>query len=321
MRTLLPKALLLALPFAAFFGWFEAARGSRSNNAILHKRQLLHAAATVADTRVLILGSSHEHDGILPRLVHSNAFNLALPSQSLYYDCTLVGRESRRLPALKLVILPISYFSPFTELERGSESWRSYYYTRFHRIPSLDYHRWLHVRNFSTWYLYGRQHPVDALRGTFPGDVTPLFDAAGGRTHADEQGLPPPPPDHVRTSGTNAVQRHHRQMSLGLLPEQRRRLLETVTRLRNQGLGVVLLQSPLSESYRAGRRPDFLAAHEALVAELLRIPGVGWRDYSADPRFDDADFADGDHLNRAGAGKFSRLLATEVVAPRLDAPR
>ena len=317
MNRLLLRLGFLVLPFAAFLLWFEGARGNRDTNLFIIKQRRLEALA--ARVEVLTLGPSHAHDGILPLLVHSNAFNLGAVSQSLYYDCALVRRYAPRLPRLRLVVLPLSYFTPEYELDDGKEIWRSYYYFRFHRISHRDWRLDTHLRNWSTWFLFGRDSGLAAVRGTLPPDIGGSYDMNGGRIdqRPETARLPHPSPDHVRDSASAATARHHATMNPASLNDNEQRLRELIPFLLAQKIGVVFVTLPVSEGYRAGQKPENMARTAQMIAGLERDFGVGHRDYSADPRFGEADFWDADHLNFAGAAKFSRLLGKEVVQPLL----
>ena len=56
----------------------------------------------------------------------------------------------------------------------------------------------------------------------------------------------------------------------------------------------------------------------ATLGRLSTTYGAQYRDYFEDARFQTADFADYDHLNRGGAQKLSELLRDEVVVPAVQ---
>ncbi len=317
MLRVLIRLLLLAVPFVGFLVWFEIARGGRDTNLYVVKRRLLEAAAPRVE--VLAMGPSHAWEGIAPLLVHPGAFNLAGASQSLYYDCALVRHYTPELPHLRLVVLPVSYFTPEYELDRSPESWRAYYYRRFHGIRNRDWRLETHLRNWSTWFLYGSGSGLATVRGTQPPDIRAEYDAAGGRVDLRPPADRPlhPTPDHVRSSASSTTSRHNSMMNPASLADNRSRLMSLLGFLRDRGIGAVFVTLPVSSGYRAGQRPEVMARTAAMMGDLKREFGVEWRDYSADPRFSEDDFWDADHLNFSGAAKFSTMLGAEVVVPAL----
>ena len=320
MVRLAIRSLVLATPFLAFLAWFELARGGRDTNLFIVKRRLLEAAAPKVE--VLTLGASHAHEGILPLLVTPETFNLGAVSQSLYYDAELLRTYAPRLPKLRLVVLPISYFTPEYELDHSIESWRTYYYHRYHGIPHHDGRNGTHLRNFSDWFLYGRDIGLAAVRGQKPGSIRSEYDTGGGRLDTRPLGerVLHPGPDHVRTSAPVAFGRHDKMMSPEFFPANKARLGALLGWLQARGISVVFVTLPVSPGYLALERPGSRERTRAALDGFRRKFGVAWHDYSGDPRFIEDDFWDADHLNFQGADKFSRLLGDEVVKPILARP-
>ncbi len=318
MRRLLRKLLLLGLPIGMFLVWFETVRGNRETNLFVVKRNLLAIAAPRVE--VICLGSSHEHEGIAPLLVHSNAFNLSAVSQSLYYDCALVEKYAPTLPRLRLVVLPVSYFSMESELDRSQENWRAYYYRHFHGLRHRDWRLETRLRNWSSWFLYGRDFGIAGLRGTLPPVIRSDYDAGGGRvdTRPLDARPPHPTPDHVQTSAVTAFSRHQGVMDPSLLDANQARLHSLLSFLRARGVQATFITLPVSNGYRTREHVDAQARTAQVLSELKRDFGADWHDFSADPRFVEDDFWDADHLNFTGAAKFSRILGVEVVQPALN---
>jgi hypothetical protein len=69
--------------------------------------------------RTLVLGSSHTYYGVNPDLMPPGAYNAAFVSQSLRYDSAILATRLDALPKLNTVVIPISYFSLFFQLESG----------------------------------------------------------------------------------------------------------------------------------------------------------------------------------------------------------
>jgi hypothetical protein len=133
MKKLLYKVLLLAAPFALYLGVCEYRVSTHAFNQIAAKKLLFEEKKS--ETEVLILGSSHGLYGILPEDLCGAAFNLAAVNQSLYYDEALLRRCIDQMPSLKLVVLPVSYFTLNHQLDTGLEKWRTYSYRYVWGIP------------------------------------------------------------------------------------------------------------------------------------------------------------------------------------------
>jgi hypothetical protein len=89
---------------------------------------------------------------------------------------------------------------------------------------------------------------------------------------------------------------------------------EAVRRLEGAGARVALVLSPASEPVArladepGSRVPEIAARLEALAAER----GVPFLDHTRPPVLTDADFTDGDHLNRLGARRYSLWLIEQL---------
>ncbi len=65
---------------------------------------------------ILCLGSSHAYFGINPDFISPPCFNAAHPSQSLKYDFEIVKKYQDKWESLKVIVIPVDYFSLFSEL-------------------------------------------------------------------------------------------------------------------------------------------------------------------------------------------------------------
>jgi hypothetical protein len=272
------------------------------------------------EIEAVVLGSSHAFDGVRADQLGVPAFNLAFPSQSHRYDAELLGSVLPALPKLRLVILSTSYVSLEYELEHGIESWRTYHYRYYLGLPQADRQWAMRARNFSFYFLN-----ADGLRGS---GLSGGF-RHGFATDADEYGNHDPSKatdssatiilsdEELRQSALQRLGYHHRQMDAHHLDMNRRTLDHLIGRLRQRSIHVALVMMPVTRAYRDGMRPASYQRMLAVLADLATRPDVTFRNYTADPRMSDADFADADHLNPGGAVKLTAILRDEVVSPEL----
>jgi hypothetical protein len=101
------------------------------NDYSYKKRQLLSKAKNIES---LILGSSHTLYGINPEYFSPSSFNLAHVSQSLNYDLKLLKKYGDKIDNLKMVIIHISYFTLFSNLDYSGESWRVKNYSIYYHV-------------------------------------------------------------------------------------------------------------------------------------------------------------------------------------------
>ena len=305
------------MPFGIFLGICEYHLSKVHANQIGAKKHLLEQQNH--ETRVLILGSSHSYYGILPAILGKPAFNLSSFSQTLYYDDALLNRCLETLPSLELVILPVSYFSMESQLDEGIERWRSYYYRYEWGIPQHDWHMAWHVRNFSAYFLCGKEvGPWNVLLGRIK-DVTADFDRMGGWTNrpsGPEINKNSTVASYLQESALIALKRQQSGMKIKNIQENERILNDLARKLARKGIGLVLVTLPVSRYYGEGMDPAAYKRMQSTLNNICSNNGVSYLNHTFDRRFLDGDFWDGDHLNAAGAQKYSLLLKDEIVSRR-----
>lgn len=121
MRWFLIKTIFISLPILAVALLLEVLLRNIPND-YLYKKEYLDIHSTQIET--LILGSSHSFYGLNPDYFSDNTFNASHISQSLNYDYEILKKYEPHLINLNTIVLPISYFTLFGNIELGSESWR-----------------------------------------------------------------------------------------------------------------------------------------------------------------------------------------------------
>lgn len=121
MKKFAYQFLWFSFPLLAFLILLETLLRCIPNDYTFKKN---HLDKNVNRIETLVLGSSHALYGINPDLFASRTFNAAHVSQSLDIDYAFLLHYANRFKSLKQVILPVSYFSLFTNLNNGLEKWR-----------------------------------------------------------------------------------------------------------------------------------------------------------------------------------------------------
>jgi hypothetical protein len=271
------------------------------------KHERLEALAGEVDT--LILGASESYYGIVPRQLDGIAFNLANTSQSLYYDDQLVTRLLPRLPRLRRVVLPISYFTLYLQTYDHPESWRQYQFYQGWGIPPAPWADRFDVRMWSRVALYSPRVALEQLRRRFRGTLAPEVDDRGWYRVPEETSYELSP-----AGASEVLSRHHGYMHDVYLSGNAATLEHMVALLRGRGVDVVLLTMPVWPTYQVGMRPTYRDRTRAVVDRLVREYGVRYLSFLHEPRLTAEDFMDCDHLSARGAAHFTGLLQ-EALGP------
>lgn len=305
---LLVRVMLFVAPIAVFLLLFEGRFKRLNPSHFAAKKMLLENRAAMVET--LILGSSHALTGVDPTVLGGRAFNLASQSQSLYYDAALIRKYRPNLPALKRVILPVSYFSLEYQLEDGPERWRAFHYRYFYGLAHRDWHNLVSARNFSAYFLSGETTRARVLLGSST-NALDEYDQWGGWTNrlcGSRLQAMPQDTNALHQAALGTLRLHHGMMKPEHSSENFLLLDHLIGELRHTGIEVVLVTLPVTQYYTAGVQPEAYDRLRQLLATLSAKHGVPYLNWMEDTRFDLADFADGDHLNCEGAAKLSRYL-------------
>lgn len=293
VRKLLCFALLPLLAVTAAEVWLRAQPGPAR-----YKHEWMTSSADRVGT--LVLGSSHTYYGIEPEVLGDDAFSLALPSQTYRYDLALLRRY--RMPRLKTVIVPLSYFSLHEDLETVSRE--PHTAVRYRIYMDVDEHPRLSVYGFET------AHPAavrEKLKRALSGERM--------KWSRSGQGLDfrPVPDGKPVENGRERAEANTYGAAGAAFDANFARLEQMAAWCAARGVRLVLLTTPVSAAFREACDTAQLQTVARAEGRLLAChPEILRLDYSADSRFCAADFYDADHLNTRGARKLSRLIAARL---------
>lgn len=253
-----------------------------------------------ANLKILTLGSSHGLYGINPEFFSAKAFNAAHPGQSLKYDRFIFEKFVGEMDSLKVLVLPVSYFSLHSEgIEAGAEPWRVKYYSIYY---GCDYYPFEPKYNLEIYNI----QPVELLKSFF-GKASRITcsDLGFGTIHAKSCRKD----DWNVKSGPEAASRHTKKTDAAVINENIFHVRNIIETCRKRGIRVMLLTTPVHETYY--RNLD--AGQLGFVVEKCNwfrknYGNVSYLNLMCDTAYTDDDFYDADHLNEFGAEKLTRFL-------------
>lgn len=253
---------------------------------------------------VAILGSSHTFYGVVADSLGSDAVNLANVSQNYEYDLRILRRYEEQLPALRKVVIPVSYFSFFDPpFEESSEKWYQIYYRIY---MGIDKYPLLSPYGFE---LSDLSVYAGKLRGIFGGKRRGLCSPRG---FGLDFSLEDRDPMWQQSAGRRVA--HHTASDSRYIGYNLASLDALLDYCLLKGIEPHLITTPTWEGYRALLDPAQLATTRRLTDSIARSRGIGYTDFSADPRFIDEDFHDPDHLSDRGALRLTRILADSILS-------
>ncbi len=248
-----------------------------------------------SEIEILSFGSSHGLRGINPAYFTKRAFNGGHSSQSISYDYRIWNKFKSSLTNLDTLILPMSYFSLFSDISESVESWRIKNYAIYYNIEPKPLEARLELYN---------QTPYSIVRM--------VFNALRGKTNLNVETdgflLQDPAPKDLITTGLAAAERHTYDDAHNV-GKNIAYLTSMLEDCRAMGVNVVLVTTPTSHYYYDLLDQDQLAlTYSSLEAIVSAFDHVAYYDFLKDDRFIDPDFHDADHLSAAGAEKLSKIL-------------
>ena len=254
--------------------------------------------------QILNLGSSHAFFGIEPSCFSHKAFNAAHVSQSIKYDHFIFNLFDEKLYSLKVLVLPISYFSMLSSgPENGIEDWRVkyysiYYHCKYHKFEpkyNLEIYNGLHLKNVLYSMLGKTSHRT-------------CSDLGYGTTYQLEYRA-----EDWKESGVIAAKRHTIKNIDTIILEKNKSLIEDMIAVcKKRHIQVIIVTTPTYQSYRDSLDKKQLDISVECCNEFAKHDNVCYLDLLDDKRFTEDDFFDADHLNEYGAAKLTGILQQTI---------
>ncbi len=309
-KIIFSKILLFFLPFILAYPFLEY---QLSKVPTIYSKKKEFIESQLNTIQILGLGSSHGDD-LNPDYLQEKTFTLINRTQDLYYDLQLLNYYIDRMPRLKLVILPISYFSIEYQMDRSIAWSQAPYYFHVWGIPPQHWGSIINLRYFSLTANYGWETVVRLIGNGF-------HDREWENMKTNGWWLPENRvlDDTLLESelGYARVLSHQKLMSPMSTAENIIVLEKIISICQKRDIKVLLLTTPAHHTYYDYMNPVLWNEVQNSISLMVKKYDVYYKNYLKDPRFSNLDFSDNDHLNNQGAMKFTLILYKEVVKPLL----
>jgi hypothetical protein len=301
MKSFLKKLLLFLLPLLLLYGALEF-QLSRLPNNFTRKKDFFETQ--LDEIEVLIAGPSYANT-INPQFLSYKGFNLFNDAEDIFYHVKLVEKTLERMPKLKLIILPISYYSLEYRLDQSPASWRVAFYQSVWSIPPRSALSYFNPILYSYTAAYGWREVLSLMeRGFISSDQRVLYANGwreiGSQTIAENA--------EWERSGWQLVELNESMMRVENIAGNMQLLGGLIETCQNRGIQVMLITTPLHHFYYDHLKTDKLARMQENIQLLVNQYQVPYLNFMKDERFKAEDFYNPDHVSNAGAEKFSRLM-------------
>lgn len=300
MKKFIYKLLWLLVPVLILAVSLEVLTRKIPNDYSL-KSSFLDTHASSINT--IILGSSHSLYGINPAYFDNSTFNASHVSQSLDFDLEILKKYQDSLTRLRAIVLPISYFTLFSRLEEGPESWRIKNYVIYYGIndlPKINNYFEITSNRFRNtlkriyrYYILGES------------DVT-CTKLGWGTTYKSSNAK------NLGSTGFGAAKRHTKFGSdhyYTILAENIALLDKIINWCESRNIKVLLLLPPAYETYRVNLNQEQLKTTVASCEKIVQFRNnCKYLNLIDSTLFKEDDFYDADHLSEIGAKKLSTII-------------
>lgn len=301
MKRFIIQTILLVFPVLAVMILLECSLRNVSNDYI-YKRDWMQAHSS--EVKILNFGSSHTYFGIRPQFFCDCAFNLAFTSQSLKYDNFLYNQYALKCDSLRYIILPISYFTLRSDLEKGSEWWRAKGYCIY--MGCTD-----HLYNPRYMLEITSKDKLKMLPEVLFGecDLKSCDEYGFGVSYKKEYRV-----DDWSSSGSVAAKRHT-STHVERVDTNIQYLLSIINSCKERGVNVLLLTTPVYYTYMEAldtvQLEEMISVCNRLDDNNEHVVYLNWLQHQA---FTEDDFYDADHLNEYGAEKLTKMLDEYILS-------
>jgi len=304
MKKFFILSFLFLLPLVAGFLWLEK-RLVKIPNSYNQKKDCIEKQLN--DIEFLVLGTSHTLYGVDPACFSHKGFNLANISQTPYYDARLTEYYLDKLPRLKMVIIPVSYFSFYKQLKKGAEDWREYFYYYYWKIKIPD-RSVFDLNKYSLFTIYTPYSVMGFARMHFRNSSAPKYTFYGFEKKEIENRQ-----NSINDkSGFDRVEflnRGYNDTNYNAGVADFEYLLQL---LKKKNIQPVFITTPAWITYSRNLNPVILERNKIVIDSLCRKYNGLYFNHLQDSHFNLEDFADNDHLDFQGAEKFSHILDSEI---------
>lgn len=256
-----------------------------------------------------VFGSSHGRDAFQAWEGTEGFFNFSMSSQTPEYDWMQFREFSSRFREDALVIITVSYMSPYwTESQEAFEQKQERYYRILSpkNIVDVDLaHYWLQ-----------RLSPLltEDIQDVAPAFFQRLVPAADQAEKSTDR--------ETALSEQSRIVRDHLSLIEPVYPEVSPVMWEAyrniLSRCQEEGWTGVLVTPPYLEEYNQVFSQEFYQQFSRQVQSLCQEYGVVWLDYSHREEYAQSYgwFRNIDHLNAAGSAEFLRVLQADLETVR-----
>lgn len=302
MQRLIKRVALFLIPIFAFLAAYEVIMRNIENDYSYKNNWLSDNCNTI---ELLAIGSSHCYYEINPADFSLNSFNAGHEAQSIKYDYLIFNKFYKEMDSLKYLIVTISYGDPIYFMEDNPanigtyiKNYAIYYHLPANRIKeNFELSNGINIRALLNYFTNGTTLKQCSEIGYY---THPIISKKNWKN------------DAVDRARLHSINQLSESMILKIKENYNENMIymnHIINSCRSRGVQVILLTTPIHESYRAHINENEWTLTTNFCHQLVQdFDNVSYINLFQDSRFNDEDFLDSYHLNDNGATKLSLIL-------------
>lgn len=263
--------------------------------------------------QVLIMGSSQTFYSLNPALLNRPSLNMACNAQPLYYDCKIILNHLPQLKKLRVVIIPLDYFSLFYDAD--SSSLLPLYYYHFWNIDNPVLHK-TDIRKYSLLCFFKPATAREMFSQMIHEKKINIHFETEGMLENGFQGQQiPADTTGFEKKAADKMNRWNKTLIFeNNFTGNTKRLQKLVAVLQAKKIKVFFISTPVTQNIFKKYDNTLVKMRSEFIKHITTVySNTKYIDFSLDPRFNISDFSDPNHLNVAGADKFSNIICHDYI--------
>lgn len=306
MKRFIIKSLLFLLPLAVVLAGVEYFLRLIPND-YSYKSQWLDSNSN--KVKIWCFGTSHGYFGINPDYFSKESFNSGHVCQGIKFDHYIFKKYMDKTNSLETVIIPVSYSSLWSNMEKGNESWKVPNYHIYYGYNDMKFALRFKVINESKPF-------SRAVKSFLKMENNISCTELGWYTLNSFESKSP----EWKETGKTACKWHTiKKLDDDVQKINEEYIIDICSICKSKNVKVILLTTPtyhtyyeLLDSIQLSKTIDFCRKTEE------SFDNVSYINLLKDNRFTDDDFYDADHLDEFGAKKLTLILneTIEIICNR-----
>lgn len=254
---------------------------------------------------VLVLGTSHNQNGVNPKFFSRNTSNLAYASQNIQLDSAVFFSNVKKMKNLKKVVFEMDYHR--MDLDTDEKTYRLAWYYMYYGVEIYP------VKWINKWSLYSSNMSF------FNNVIWDDFTKKGNAKVINKYGFVEENYNNefvkfnydstvINSKSKERLKNVHKEYSDTIFEKNKKRIESIIKYCKKNNIELYFFSSPLYPTYIQNKIPKKETRFRKYIDYLVNNYHINYYNFENTIRFKVTDFSNEDHLNAVGAEKYSKIM-------------